>query len=489
MNLPVMYACVRVIAETVATLPLHVFRRTADNAREREARHPVAWLLSGEPNGDMSAVSFREALTAHCLLWGNGYAEIQRDGGGRPIALWPISPTIVKPDRDEYGNLIYRVRPHNQDEVILQPWDMLHIVGLGFDGTVGHSPIHYAREAIGLGLATEEFGASFFGNGSMPGGALKYPGRLDDAGRKKLRDAWESMHGGSGNAHRAALLEEGLEWQAIGVPPEEAQFLQTRKFQIEEIARIYRVPPHIIGDLEHATFSNIEEQAIEFVVHCIRPWLVRWEAEINRKLFPLHSWLNFAEHQVDGLLRGNLAARYTAYATGVQNGWLSRNDVRRMENLNPIPGEGGDKFTAQLNLTTLDKLGEDAPEPVAPEPDPKLPDDEDVEDDTNDPAEASRELLLSLCRRIEAKEIKALAKSDKRDAFLATHSDYICTTIEPALRAIGECRGDMSLVMAVPLIVRRAADARVTALAANTAEDAASMVDSLIAMIGAEHET
>ena len=229
---------------------------------------------------------------------------------------------------------------------------VLHLRGLGSNGIIGYSPIQLHRQAIGLTQAAEQFGATLFKNNARPAAVLEHPGELGADAQTRLRKSWEELHTGLENQHRIAILEEGMKLHEVGIPPDDAQFLQTRKFQTLEIARIYRMQPHLIQDLEHATFSNIEHQGIEFVVHTLRPWLVRWEQRILLQLFLERERDEFfAEFNVDALLRGDIASRYTAYATGRQWGWLSRNDVREKENMNPIAG--GDDYLSPLNMTPL----------------------------------------------------------------------------------------------------------------------------------------
>jgi HK97 family phage portal protein len=261
-------------------------------------------------------------------------------------------------ERDiEFGRLIYKYLKDGQ-QIILTSEQVLHIPGLGFDGIKGYSPIHMAREAIGLALATEEFGARFFGNGARPGGILEHPGVVKDP--EKLRKSWEEVYKGIKNSHKIAVLEEGMKYHEIGIPPEDAQFLETRRFQLNEICRIFRVPPHLVGDLTRATFSNIEHQSIEFVVHTIRPWLVRWEQAITKCLLREgERKIYFPKFTVDGLLRGDFKARMEGYAIGRQNGWLSANDIRELEDLNPIPEEqGGDLYLVNGNMIPAKSAGE-----------------------------------------------------------------------------------------------------------------------------------
>lgn len=344
-------ACVRILAETVASLPLPVYRRLMPRGKQRAPEHPLYRVLHDEANPEMTAFTFRETLQAHLAMWGNAYAEIEYDTDGRVVALWPLLPDRTWPERVN-GVKVYKTIIAGKGYV-LPAWRVFHVVGLGFDGIRGYSPIRLAREAIGLGLAAQEFGARLFSQGARPAGVLTHPGRLSEEAAKRLRVSWEEMYSGLTGAHRTAILEEGMKWESIGIPPEDAQFLQTRRFQIEEIARIYRIPPHMLGDLERATFSNVEHLSIEFVVHTMRPWFVRWEQCIHQQLFlPQEKDQYFAEFLVDGLLRGDTESRYRAYSIGRQWGWLSPNDIRELENMNPIPG--GDVYHVPLNMVPMD---------------------------------------------------------------------------------------------------------------------------------------
>lgn len=357
------FACIRVLAESVASLPLIMYRRLDARSKEKAPDHPLYTLLHNQPNPEMTSLEFRETLMGHLGGWGNAYADIELDGSGRVMALWPLLPNKIEKISRENGELIYHYRvPDSVGGEVrkLRGEQVFHLRGLGSNGIVGYSPIQLHRQAIGLAQATEAFGASFFGNGALPGLVLEHPGELSKDAHDRLTESWNEAHSGINRAHRMAILEEGMKVEKIGIPPEDAQFIQTRKFQVNEIARIYRIPPHFVGDLEHATFSNIEHQGIEFVVHTLRPWLVRWEQSIwSKLLLPRERDEFFAEFNADGLLRGDIASRYTAYATGRNGGWLSRNDIREKENMNSIPG--GDDYLTPLNMTQLTaEAGEDA---------------------------------------------------------------------------------------------------------------------------------
>ena len=241
--------------------------------------------------------------------------------------------------------------------VKLKPTDVLHIPGLGFDGLVGYSPIAMAKNAIGMAIACEEYGAKFFANGAQPGGVLEHPGTIKDP--QRVRESWQRSFGGSGNANKIAVLEEGMKYTPIAISPEQAQFLETRKFQINEIARIFRVPPHMVGDLEKSSFSNIEQQSLEFVKYTLDPWVIRWEQSIMRSLLtPEEKKTYYAKFNLDGLLRGDYQSRMNGYAIGRQNGWMSANDIRELENLDRIPTEeGGDLYLINGNMLPMRDAG------------------------------------------------------------------------------------------------------------------------------------
>ena len=349
------YACVRILAETIASLPLHTYRYSP-GGKEKAQDHPLYYLLHSEPNPEMTSFVFRETLMGHLLLWGNAYAQIIRDGRGRVLGLYPLLPSKMLVSRTDQGILFYQYEKDGRI-YFLPDTDVLHIPGLGFDGLVGYSPVAMAKNAIGMAIATEEYGAKFFANGASPGGVLEHPGVVKDPG--KIRESWNAVYQGSGNAHRVAVLEEGMKFQPIGIPPEQAQFLETRKYQLNEIARIFRIPPHMIGDLEKSSFSNIEQQSLEFVMYTLDPWVIRWEQAISRALFSGGEKRQyFVKFNVDGLLRGDYQSRMNGYAVGRQNGWLSANDIRELENLNRISSElGGDLYLVNGNMTKLADAG------------------------------------------------------------------------------------------------------------------------------------
>ena len=364
MQMTAVYSCVRILAEAVAGLPLHLYRYKEDGGKERAIDNNLYHLLHDEPNKEMSSFIFRETLMTHLLLWGNAYAQIIRNGKGEVIALYPLMPNKMQVDRDENGELYY-IYTRSSDEaktmegvtVYLTPRDVLHIPGLGFDGLVGYSPIAMAKNAIGLAIATEEYGAKFFANGAAPSGVLEHPGTIKDPSR--LRENWNSTFGGSANSGKVAVLEEGMKYTPISISPEQAQFLETRKFQIDEIARIFRVPPHMVGDLEKSSFSNIEQQSLEFVKYTLDPWVIRWEQSLSRALLNEDEKRKyFFKFNLEGLLRGDYESRMSGYAVARQNGWMSANDIRELENMDKIPAEdGGDLYLINGNMLPLNKAG------------------------------------------------------------------------------------------------------------------------------------
>jgi len=346
------YACVRVIAETIASLPLHVYEETEKGAI-KATDHPLYRILHDEPNSEMTSFVWRETMLTHLLLYGNSYSQIIRNGRGHILGLYPLLPDRMEVDRDSAGTLTYTYTTAEGSTHRLRPEDVLHIPGLGFDGVMGYSPIALERNAIGLGIAAEEYGSKFFAHGATPSGVLTHPNTVKDPAR--LRESWNKAYGGSANSGKVAILEENMTFTRISMPNNEAQFLETRKFQVAEICRIYRVPPHLVADLEHATFSNIENQNISFAVHTIRPWLVRIEQSIGRQLFPeKEKGIFYVQFNMDGLMRGDYKSRMEGYAIARQNGWMSTNDIRALENMNPVPAEdGGDAYLVNGNMISV----------------------------------------------------------------------------------------------------------------------------------------
>jgi HK97 family phage portal protein len=422
------WACVRVLAESMAQLPLILYRR--DGAGKRRAtEHPLYTLLHDAPNPEMTAFELREVMAGHVATWGNGYAEIEWSDRGYPVALWPLRPDRMTVKRRD-GVLFYAYRlPGNEQSKRLESHQVWHWRGMGGDGMVGYSPVRMHMEAIGLSLATERYGAAFFGNGARPGGILTHPGKLSKEAQTRLSDSFEDDHGGIEQAHRMRILEEGMSYTAIGVPPEEAQFLETRKFQIAEIARIYRVPLHMVGDLERATFSNIEHQSINFVVHTLGPWLARIEQTIGRDLLVGQERnTHYAEHLVEGLLRGDTASRYGAYQQAIQSGWMNRNEARVKENLDPAKGLDG--FLVPLNMSKEARHNPDIP--ILEDGPPATRSLDDVVKERQRLAARQSPLIEDVAGRVVRREVadvrravqKYLVRGDDLAGFLLWLSDF-----------------------------------------------------------------
>ena len=365
MQISTVYACVRLLAETVAALPLHLYCYTeGGKGKKRATDHPLYKILYRQPNPEMTSFVWRETIMTHLLLWGNAYCQILRNGRNTVLGLYPLLPENVEVDRDESGNLFYIYHAYTDEvpgdkdqDIFFRQDEIFHIPGLGFNGLVGFSPIAMMKNSLGTTLAVEKYGASFFKNGAQPSGVLEHPGVLKDPG--KIRDNWTAVYGGAANAHKVCVLEEGMQYKAISLPPEDSQFLSTRQFGVEEICRIFRVPPHMVQDLQHATFSNIEHQSIDFVVHTLTPWLVRIEQAIIKDLLLENEQdAFFPKFNVDGLLRGDYQSRMTGYATGISNGFLSPNDIHRLENMDLIPAEdGGDDYYLNGGYVKLKDAG------------------------------------------------------------------------------------------------------------------------------------
>jgi HK97 family phage portal protein len=413
LRFPPVWAAVQCIAGDVASLPFFHYRRRPDGGKERYSDSKLYKVLHDEMNPEMSAMVGRETLTSHVLLWGNGYAEILRNDLGQVVALYPIEPSRVMPERSESGAIVYRVLKGDGTEVRVAAERILHLVGLGFNGLMGYSPIAMMRESLGAGLAAERLGGQVMQRGAKYSGFFEHPRTLGATAHANLK---QSMATDLPGTYR--ILEEGMTYKAGSMPLRDAQFIELKKFSVTDVARIFGIPPHKLGDLERATFSNVESQQLDYVISTLRRWLVRWEQECNRKLIaPLEKRQQFCEHLVDGLLRGDIQSRYTAYSQGINNGFLSSNDIRGFENLDPI--DGGDTYLVQGAMVPLARLNDlvDAqvrppPAPIPPEPDEDDDDDEDDDEEADDAAEEARmarvvgkiveDLRAEVIRRTEA---------------------------------------------------------------------------------------
>ena len=365
MQIATVYACVRLLAESVAQLPLHLYKVTDPDGQEKAIGHPLYKILYREPNPEMTSFSYWEVVMTHLLLWGNSYSQIVRDGKNNVLGLYPLLPENVEIDRTDKGELYYiyhaytnEVPGENNKDIIFRRDEVLHIPGLSFNGLVGFSPIAMMKNSLGTTMAVEKYGSAFFKNGAQPSGVLEHPGVLKDPA--KIRENWAKAYGGPGNAHRVAVLEEGMQYKPISLPPEDSQFLSTREFGVEEICRIFRVPPHMVQDLKRATFSNIEHQSIDFVVHTLDPWLVRIEKAIVKDLLMEDEKdLFFPKFNVDGLLRGDYKSRMDGYSIGISTGIISPNEARRKENMPPLSEtDGGDFHIVNGTFIKLKDVGQ-----------------------------------------------------------------------------------------------------------------------------------
>lgn len=429
MNFSAVWNAVQIIAGTVASLPLILYRRVGDNGKEREVDHPLYDVLHNLPNPEMTSFTFREVLQGHLLLHGNAYAQILRDTSGRTSQLWPIDPQVVEVKRDG-RRMIYRVRESAGNDKIIAAENMLHIPGMGFDGRMGYSVISKAREALGLGLAMEEFQARFYGQGTNLGGYLQHPGKMSDQAHERLKKSISERHGGLKNAHTWMVLEEGMKAERLGMPLEDAQFLESRTFQVGEIARWFNLPPHKLKELSKATFSNIEQQQIEFVVDSIRPWLVRWEQHIAWKLLSKDERKRlFAEFLIDALLRGDTESRMKAYGMMRQNGVINANDWRRLENMNPIEGKAGSSYWMPLNMVDAN-TGPAEPKNAEPmQEEDKLPNFElralRSLKARRRTAEAWKEVFRSVEKDVLSREVPAIRKIAQKTLKTRTTADFL----------------------------------------------------------------
>lgn len=414
------WAAVRVVSGTLAALPFKTYERVEDGGKRPLPKHGVYRLLHDRPNEYMDAVTFLETRQAHVLCYGNGYAEIERNGSGRAIALWPLLPDKTERKLTVDGVPYYEVRVDNQT-VQLPDANVLHIKGLGFDGYTGYDVVQYHKEALGYGIGVKEFGASFFGNGASPGGVLEHPNTLSEKALKHLAESWERNHQGLSKAHRLQILEEGMKWQGTSVDPQKAQALEVQKWTVDDCARIFQIPPHKLGSMEYSKYANVYELNNDFYCSTMLYWFRKWESEVNYKLFlPSEQGRLFAEILVDALLRGNMEARTAYYTAGRQWGFLSINDIRGKENMNPI-GPAGDIYLNPLNMV-----------PAGTNP-------EDFKSDG--PARnAHRTLLASQWRRIMTKQENANGQRSGTD-WWERHRIWAGAILQNAIMAYATVRG------------------------------------------------
>lgn len=446
------YRAVRLLSQTLASLPLLVYEKLKDGSTREATEHPLTPLLATAPNRWQTPFEFKEMLGGHLELRGNAYAEVFSDGRGRPRELVPLHPDRVMPVRGyvdpEGPELVwFQYTPLSGPMRVIFADEMLHLRGFSFDGLVGISPISAAREAIGLAQAAEEHAARFFSNNAEPGGVLSHPKSLDEEAKKRLKKSWEAAHAGSRQAHRVAVLEEGLTWTQIGVSNKDSQFLENRKFQVVEIARMFDLPPHKLMEMTQATFSNIEHQSMEFVTDAIRPRSVRWEQATERDcLLPSDAGRFVVRYTLDELTRGDSAARSTYNREMWGIGALSINDIRRRENLNPVAG--GDERFIPLNMIPLSKAG-DLPVPSETPPSPTPPPDPAASRAAvlrTRIAVVHRRLFVEAITRIVKREVSAARKAlqdgialgDWIDGFYPDHEAFARRALEPAIDTAGD---------------------------------------------------
>lgn len=516
MQLGPYYACLRNISEDLGKLPLILYRELP-RGKERATTDPLYRLLHDAPNPEMTSMTFRETLTHWAMSWGNGYAEIQRSGAGAVIALHPIHPSRVRVHRVA-GRVVYDIRSDptitggSFEIVRLDPADVFHVHGLG-DGLMGYSVVRFAAESLGLTMAAQTFGAAFFGNGASVGGVLEYPGKLAEPARDNLRKSWQEMHGGAARNAKTAILEEGMKYARIGIPPDEAQFLETRQFQVVEVCRWFRMPPHKIQSMDRATFSNIESQNQEYVIDALMAWAVRFEQEIRRKLLPADGAL-VAEFLFTALLRGDQAARANYYRTQVNIGAMTPNEVRERENMNPLGAEA-DQLYMQSNMMPLAKVGTEtsrapagparAAPPAATDEDQVDDEDEVIDEDQERALDAQvaalRPVVADAANRILHREASAAAKAADRyrgnvahftrwaDEFYADQARYFADAMRAPAAALASLaahvRGAALVEVDVDAIARDHARASRSACVASLGAslDQANTVDQLTSAV------
>jgi len=363
MTFVAVYSCIDILSRTVGSLPLYLYRRLPEGGKELAKNHPLYQLMRRRPNPEITAMRYRSTLQGHLASWGNAYSYIEWGGNGYPKALWPLRPDKIQPSRQN-GRLTYRYYPSSGDLKTSDSFDIpaefvLHIPGFGYDGVMGYSPITLAREAIGLGMAAEEYDARYFGSGTHPSMIVEHPGRLSPEGYANLKNALTDSYSGLGKAHRLMLLEEGMKASPIAIKPEDAQLLETRKFQVNEIARLFHIPPHMIADVEKTTSwgTGIEELNIGFITHTMRPWFVLWEEELGRALLlDREQEEYFFEFDLSQLLRGDTLKQMQAWVMAKRNGIFNADEIRGWANLNPIPDGLGKEYIVEKNMTTLKGL-------------------------------------------------------------------------------------------------------------------------------------
>lgn len=452
------WAGVRLISETLAMLPLKLYERVDERSKKLARGLGLFRLLHDEPNPEQTSFEFREMQQGFLLTWGNCYTQKVYNGRGEVTELWPLVPWRVMPERTAAQTLVYKVDLPGGGQAVLPADDVLHIPGFSSTGLLGDNVIQRFQEAIGLSLAAERSGGAFYSNGAQAGGFLVHPRKIGPEGRKNLLESWNEQHQGPSRAHRVSILEEGLTWQQTTVDPEKAQALQTRKFQVTEVARILRLPPHLLYDLERSTNNNIEHQGQEFVTYSMQPWLTRWEQRMNRSLLlPNQRAILYTKFEVGGLLRGDSAARAAYYKSQFEVGAMSTNDIREKEDLDPV--EGGDQRFVPLNMAPLDKVAEsfdaDIEAKKNPAPDPAAEEEEPDEDEEPravrpDAFAALVPVVRAEVERVVKRQCKAVRDKVKRgpqefrvwvDGFFEKEVGLVQEALSPALLALAALTG------------------------------------------------
>lgn len=434
------WAASKVITETLGVLAWHVFERQPNGGKRRRDDLQVDHMLRFQANPEMTAQVFRETIAHHVMFWGNGYAEIVRDGGGRPNELWPLLPDRTWPVRRADGTLAYHHRNAGGKTIEYEAQDVLHIKGLGFDGVQGYDVISYMSQPLGVALASERHAQSFFKNGASPSGALLFSDRLGKEGRQNVREAFEETYAGPDNAYKVMVLD-GLKdkdggWKQFSISPEAAQLIQSRKFSVTEVARMFRIPPHMVGDLEKATFSNIEHMGQEFAMYTILPWATRFEQEAQTKLLGRRLARGFTKLNLSTLMRGDLKTRGEFYKIGREWGWLNANDIREFEDMDPIPGLAGTAYIVPLNYQLADKLDEEPEPPPAPAPLVEGEGEEGQEEPQDRPQAAAglRPVLVSALERITVREQRVMSRKEGGEKWLrGEHARYAIDQLAPVM--------------------------------------------------------
>lgn len=388
---------ITLISGTIGSLPLHLMRPDGRNQKQA-TDHRLYDVLHTRYNPYMTAMAGRECLAAHILAWGNGYAEVVRNGYGEVAELWPIPPSRVKPKMQE-GELVYEIRVPGEDTVTLPRAKILHIPGIGFDGFIGYSVVAMARKSIGLGMAMETFGSHFFGQGTHPGVIVSHPNQLSADAHANLKKALTDTYSGLGQSHRLMLLQEGMKIEKVTISPEDSQFLESRTFQVQDVARWFNLPVHKLHEMSKSSFNNIESEQASYVIDCLLPWCIRFEQNYQAQLLTERERREgyYFKHVLEGLLRANAADRAEFYSKLFNIGVFSVNDIRSLENMNPV--EGGDIHLVPLNMTTLDQAGQ--PQREAPPTPSEAPPEETEEPEAKKPGHVLPTNPLKLIRQPE----------------------------------------------------------------------------------------